>query len=295
LPDPFVFALAVTSTHLFAGADGGGIFRSSDAGASWTAVNSGLTNTRILSIGASGNNLYAGTFGSGIFRSTNNGDNWTMANSGLVGTEISAIARCGGFLFAGTSNGVFRSGDEGGNWVQADSGITSRYVHAFASSATTILAGTDGDGVFRSSDNGTTWTPASTGLANTSIWAILALGTHLFAGSNGDGIWRRPLSEIVISGTNYSYNLPSVIRLLQNFPNPFNPSTTIKYDLPTDSRVSLTILNVLGQEIATLVNEEQWVGARSVEWNGSGFASGVYYYRLQAGDYVSLKKMLLLK
>jgi hypothetical protein len=83
--------------------------------------------------------------------------------------------------------------------------------------------------------------------------------------------------------------------LLQNYPNPFNPSTTIKYDLPKDLRVTLKVFNVLGQEVATLVNEEQKAGYRSVEWNAAGVASGVYFYRLDAGSFTSVKKLLLLK
>jgi hypothetical protein len=89
--------------------------------------------------------------------------------------------------------------------------------------------------------------------------------------------------------------LPKEYALQQNYPNPFNPSTTIKYDLPKDSRVNLKLFNILGQEVATLVNEEQKGGYKSVEWNASNVASGVYLYRLQAGDFVQTKKMLLLK
>lgn len=88
---------------------------------------------------------------------------------------------------------------------------------------------------------------------------------------------------------------PVTFSLLQNYPNPFNPSTTIKYDLPKDSRVSLKLFNIIGQEVATLVNEEQKAGYKSVEWNASGVASGVYFYRLNAGSYTSVKKLLLLK
>jgi hypothetical protein len=89
--------------------------------------------------------------------------------------------------------------------------------------------------------------------------------------------------------------LPKEFALLQNYPNPFNPGTTIKYDLPKDSRVSLKLFNIVGQEVATLVNAEQNAGYKSVQWNADNFASGVYFYRLQAGDFVASKKLLLLK
>ena len=89
--------------------------------------------------------------------------------------------------------------------------------------------------------------------------------------------------------------LPKEFGLAQNYPNPFNPSTTIKYDLPRESHVSLKLFNVLGQEVATLVSEEQKVGCKSVVWNASNFASGVYFYRLQAGDFIAIKKLLMLR
>jgi hypothetical protein len=88
---------------------------------------------------------------------------------------------------------------------------------------------------------------------------------------------------------------PSEFLVSQNYPNPFNPTTTIKYELPVVSKVVVTIFNTIGQEIATLVNEEQEAGTRSVVWNGSGVAAGVYYYRIHAGNFVATKKLLLLK
>ncbi len=90
-------------------------------------------------------------------------------------------------------------------------------------------------------------------------------------------------------------DLPREFALRQNYPNPFNPSTTIKYDLSVDSRVTLKVFNILGQEVVTLVSEDQKAGYRSVEWNASNMASGVYFYRLQAGDFVASRKLLLLK
>lgn len=83
--------------------------------------------------------------------------------------------------------------------------------------------------------------------------------------------------------------------LQQNFPNPFNPSTTIHYALPHRSRVTLTAFNPLGQRVATLVQAEQEAGNHEVKFDASGLASGVYFYRMIADDYVATKKLLLLK
>jgi len=89
--------------------------------------------------------------------------------------------------------------------------------------------------------------------------------------------------------------LPTEFALAQNYPNPFNPTTTIKYDLPADTRVSLKIFNIIGQEVATLVNEDQRAGYKSVQWNPGTLASGVYFYRLSAGHFVQTRKLLLLR
>lgn len=92
-----------------------------------------------------------------------------------------------------------------------------------------------------------------------------------------------------------SPELPKEFALSQNYPNPFNPTTTIKYDLPKESHVTLTMYNILGQEVITLVNEDLKAGYQSVQWNAGNVASGVYFYRLQAGDFVQTKKLLLLR
>jgi len=89
--------------------------------------------------------------------------------------------------------------------------------------------------------------------------------------------------------------LPSKFQLEQNYPNPFNPSTVISYELPSDSRVELKIYDMLGQEVATLVDGEQSAGYKSVRFIATDIPSGVYFYRVKAGEFTDIKKMLLLK
>ena len=88
---------------------------------------------------------------------------------------------------------------------------------------------------------------------------------------------------------------PIGFNLEQNFPNPFNPSTTIKFSIPKEAKVNLSIFNVLGELVTTLVNEQMKVGHYEYEFNASNLASGIYIYRINAGDFVETKKMVLVK
>ncbi len=90
-------------------------------------------------------------------------------------------------------------------------------------------------------------------------------------------------------------NFVDTYKLYQNYPNPFNPSTTIKYSIPNQSNVTLKIFDVLGSEVTTLVKKEQPQGNNEIEFDGSVLTSGIYFYRIQAGDFVDTKKMILLK
>ena len=83
--------------------------------------------------------------------------------------------------------------------------------------------------------------------------------------------------------------------LSQNYPNPFNPTTTIGYDIPKETYVTLAVYNILGQKVVELVNEVKLQGRYQVRWNASNLSSGVYFYRIEAGSFVSVKKLMLMK
>ncbi len=110
-----------------------------------------------------------------------------------------------------------------------------------------------------------------------------------------DLVEEKKIGEIVSAGDNYPQHKPEEFGLLQNYPNPFNPTTVIGYRLPVISNVELNIFNLLGQKVAVLVKERQNAGEHKVQFEGSGLASGVYFYQLRAGSYVSTKKLLLLR
>lgn len=96
-------------------------------------------------------------------------------------------------------------------------------------------------------------------------------------------------------GKSFNSNLPEKFQLYQNYPNPFNPVTTIKYDIVKAQDVNVIVYDILGRELARLVNEHQQPGSYVVEWNASNVSSGIYFYQLKTKNYINTKKMILLK
>ena len=108
-------------------------------------------------------------------------------------------------------------------------------------------------------------------------------------------IWDEYAAAWQVNSISEESNNPIRYHLAQNYPNPFNPTTTILFDIPSKSFVTLKIFDLLGNEVATLVAEELTPGTYSKQWNAAGFASGVYFYQLRAGSFISTKKLVLLQ
>jgi len=302
LTNTSVNSLTSTGTNLFAGTWGGGIFLSTNNGSLWVEVNSGLTNLIILSLAANPLNVFAGSYGGGVFVSSNNGSSWSSANSGLTDLIINTIAIAGGNVFIGTVRGVFRTTDNGSSWTQANSGLTDTSISTISVIGMNIFTGTP-SGVFLSSNNGDAWLNVSSGLPNN--YPVLSFAfdsTYIYTGLYYGGVWRLPLSEIITDIEDRTNELPSQFILEQNYPNPFNPTTTIKFLIPKSDFVKLTVFDILGNELATLVDEYKSAGSYEVEFNASALPSGVYFYQLRVDPstgsglrFVETKKMLLLK
>ncbi len=128
-------------------------------------------------------------------------------------------------------------------------------------------------------------------------WKVVAMDTDSLTtwGSNSDvSPWWFVVGKEGVRERGV-FGIPQAFALSQNYPNPFNPTTEIKYALPRDAQVRLEIYNLLGQKVATLVDEYQGVGYRSVRWDARGLASGVYLYRLEAGNFTAVKKLVVIK
>lgn len=168
-----------------------------------------------------------------------------------------------------------------GNFTNVDGGVTTRNHLAAFDTASSIT---------------TNWNPNANDLTR----AIATTSTEIYVGgsfSTVSGIGRLsvagmddPLISIISEGT-----LPASISLEQNYPNPFNPSTTIHFLVPSSEFVTLKVYDVLGNEVAILVNEEKPGGSYDVNFNADKLSSGIYLYKLQAGSFVETKKMILIK
>jgi len=125
-------------------------------------------------------------------------------------------------------------------------------------------------------------------------------GTLGQAISQKEIIINQTVSKLILTGFNNSSLVPTRYELSQNYPNPFNPETSISYDVPKTSFITIEVFNLLGQKLRTLVNEKKNPGTYQILWNGlddqgQAVSSGVYLYKMQAGDFAAMKKMVLVR
>jgi len=298
----YISSIVLNGNYVFATADGYGsygIYVSTNRGASWNPANNGLTNRPIFSLAADGNNIYAGANNGNIFRSTNNGINWDSVSCVLADSEVTPLVVKGHNIYTGTYNsGVFVSNDSGKSWRKISAGLEHLSTISIIDE-NKILAGTLGQGVFILTRPDTVWQAINEGLPDTSfdhyVFSILTDSKNIYIGTASSGVWKRPLSEVITSVNQIKNNIPDNFELYQNYPNPFNPETTIEYSIPKASHVIITIFDLLGREVTKLINEEKQPGNYSFEFNAGKFASGVYFYRMQAGNFISTRKLVLLK
>ncbi len=316
--NPNVFSLAVIGTNLVAATDSWGVFLSPDTGATWKPINKGLTNL-VTMAGVSGPNLLGQGYGisyylrraaspqgppwGNLFLSTDTGATWKGVTTGWTAyTYATMFASTDNAVFASTDNNVYGtagrclycSTDHGVTWRSADTDGLLGKVQTLLSVKNVILAGTSQNGVFCSPNNDEIkWYPLNTGLTSLQINDIAIVGTTCYI-ATARGVWSRPLSELRVPGT-VNELIPDRTYLEQNYPNPFNPLTTILFGLPSKAFVSLKIFDVTGREVASVISDELSAGNYSRQWNASGFSSGMYFYRLQAGAFTETKKLLLVR
>ena len=157
-----------------------------------------------------------------------------------------------------------------------------------------LFVGTD-LGVFQSTNDGADWVTFNTDFPTVEVYDLKYKEgpSILLAATHGRGCFTFDISTIV--NINNQHGLADKFSLSQNYPNPFNPSTTIKYEIPLGNQVTLKVYDVLGNEIASLINAKLNAGSYETEFNASKLSSGVYFYKLTVGDVSEIKSMILVK
>ncbi len=291
---------------------GGGIFMSQDTGTSWTEMNVSFPGAGggVTCLASDGPNLFAGTWDgpgpidvtnfSGVFRSTDYGVHWNVVDSILTPLCLTVN---GNVVLAGTEGGVYVSTDSGTTWSVVNQTMAFFSILFVGDN---ILSGTS-KGIYRSLDNGKTWTPVNIAGDSSTAGMLSVTPTDVFAVSGIQHtdlprLFMGPVNEVLrapISGITAVIEPPRTVplgySLLQNYPDPFNPTTNIGYRLSAVSEVTVKVYDILGRAVETLVNGRQDAGSYSITFDGGRLPSGVYFYRLQAGDYSKVMKMILLK
>jgi len=274
---------------LFIGTINSGIFKSTDNGDSWITTGELPPYIYFLNMGVFPNNYIIATSETYAFRSTDEGGSWEQLT--MTGLNDLLITKTGE-IFAG-SLGLYYSSDYGDTWELTGLADTVFVFSLAQNSLDYIFASIYGSStdLTYSKDNRHSWQTLSSNSAPQNLIAFNP-EDHLFGGGS-NGLFYN-LTPTIASFDNYSPSIKTYI-LTQNYPNPFNPSTTIEYQLPEMSFVTIKVYDILGREVATLVNEEKPMGSYEVQFISNGLTSGIYFYQLKAGDFVETKKMILLR
>ncbi len=272
-----------------------GIYKSTNGGGNWVKIFSLTENVYSIIKTNSGRILAAG-YGK-VFYSDNEGTNWNTTTNGFVSFTPSAFAiNNQGEVFLSTLGyGIYKTTDNGINWVNK-TGAGWEYSSLIINSDGSMYAGTKGNWIYRSLNNGDNWELVKSGMGEDKyVLSLLTNSTgYLFAGMDYYGIYKS-VNKVVTNIEEPITEIPEDFVLYSNYPNPFNNSTKISYEIPVQSNVSIILYDALGREVATLVNEVKPGGKHQFSFVENNLVSGVYFYTLRAGNYTQTKKMILLK
>lgn len=281
--------------------------KSTDGGTSWTRYNlSSLTgDTYVVRVDPTSSNVvYAGgveNSATAIYKTINGGTSWNkLTASGLSGTvyDIAIDPTNTNILYAGTSSGVYRSTNGGTNWSSAGmSGGRTNAVLLDPDDHTDVYAGTYSNGVYYSSNSGATWTQMNTGLGELNVNRLgINPGVYLFAGTNGKSVYRWSLQVGVEEEKEHQATSP----MLYAFPNPASRNSAFTYTITQNDLVDLSVFDIQGRLVKTLVNGVQNPGTHTVTWDGldnsnNHVAAGVYFCKLTTADQEAIEKLVLMR
>lgn len=276
-PRSGIYDLAQDTGAIF-GADAG-VYRSSDGGTGWTAVNSGLAGEFVWCVDVKGTYAFCGTSNS-LYRSPSRGNGWgKLSGGGIPTVQFNDIMLEGSNLFFASSGGLFRSSDNGSNWVF--SGPVSGPTWSILSYGGLMFIAMDA-GVYFSADHGLTWT--ATGLTGTNLMHLAACRDTLFAGFDYSGIWRRPIAEIDGSvlvdnkSLEKKQSANQAIAYLR-----LDGMADIRFSLDAASLVHISIFNNHGALVGSPMIKQFPSGHQSAILDISGKSPGIYWCRMHIG------------
>jgi len=290
-------------------ASGGGnypIYKTTDAGINWSIVST-FTNIYSTSIFfTDANTGYATAYGGIIKKTTDGAASWFNQVSNTSQALLSVFMLDVNTGYVSGYNGILYTSNSGTNWNQQLS-MSNVYLNdiVFVNSNTGYCVGyTNGPGngvVLKTTNSGVNWNTQNSNTCH-QLYTVFFTDANsgYMGGYTGTILKTTDGGGILTSSGSINITLPKEFHLSQNYPNPFNPSTRIRFEVPLikgdlGGFVKLTIYDILGQEIATLVNESLKPGSYEVEFNGSNFPSGIYYYKLTAGNFSETRKMVMIK
>ncbi|MBI5733298.1 T9SS type A sorting domain-containing protein [Candidatus Jorgensenbacteria bacterium] len=272
---------------------------------SWSVVLTTTTQVMVINTQLA-THIFAGTLGEGVYCSSDHGLTWEQKNTGLTNTNVWSISiDDSGYVFAGTSDGIYQSTNNGANWTRVglDLGPMPPTRALAQHPYTDAIFAAIGQSVHQSNDHGISWTQVGDNLPNDITSLLVDSYGRLLAGiignlgninSPGYGIYQFITSPTAVEEK--GGGIPTSFVLHQNYPNPWNPTTTIELEIPTLTAVDLKVYNTLGQLMMTAANGTYNVGHYQVTVDGSKWPSGIYFYVLHTDNaLIDRKKMILIK
>jgi photosystem II stability/assembly factor-like uncharacterized protein len=282
------------------------MFKTTNGGVNWIPVSSGLPNKMfsVYFINANTGWSVGGPSSPKIIKSTNGGNNW-FQQSTTVNTPLYSVMFADsttGWAVAGYLGGetIIKTTNGGNVWFSQSSGDTRYLRECYVRDPQTAFAVGQGGKLIWTTNGGTNWTIQQTG-SSVELWSI-DFANDTIGYAIGSTVVLKTTNGGITFVNNPSNEIPEKFVLYQNYPNPFNPVTDINFELPAAAYVTLTIFDISGRKLLDLVNEKQNAGYHKARWDASAYASGVYFYRIEArqtgsltGDFARVKKMVLVK
>jgi photosystem II stability/assembly factor-like uncharacterized protein len=277
-----------------------GLIVSPDQGATYNEFPNMKRSIGSIGFTSSGN-IFVGTNG-GLYLSTNNGETWTQMNLQFKGSVISAIGiNSKSYIYAGSSTYLYRSTNNGANWESlTPNGQVGGIVTAldiFCSNDNIIYYAVN-QGLYITPDECKTWFFANPSPVHVQPKSIVVDKSNRIFAINNLATTKPYFATGKFISTNVEggiSEIPTKFILHQNYPNPFNPTTRIKFGLPNSVLTKLIIYDILGSEVSVLLNKELEAGYHEVNFDATDLPTGIYFYKIQAGEFIQTKKMVLIK